>query len=405
MTDSDDAQTSQLPSPSHRVTRDVDGEEIDLRQPEDEDGIFEIRMPIATTGEVRNHGDEPLTRDELSGMARQINDNSVPVFLDHGDGEIGGARYSAVGKIGEWTNAELNEREVDDNSEIVASARLMDPETLPAAAESLREPLAAIREQVRRDISQSASIGWREDESSPGGNDLMEASIVGIPADPRTTSDSPVAAVARAAVDAGADPDALVSAVRDAVDSERPLGPPEDPDRFETFDECVAALQDDEDLSEEEAERICGSWEDAKDEQSMTDKSDASAEEADAEQDDQPDESRQDMERLIEMQEKQLETLQRIEERVTDDDEMEDDEDEEADEDEEQSVEESADESEPEPGDAQALREEMSAMRDELNDLRDGGLNQDAVDSEPTDTQEVEEATDDSSNMSWTKYA
>lgn len=39
-----------------------------------------------------------------------------------------------------------------------------------------------------------------------------------------------------------------------------PLGPPDDPERFDTFDECVAAVKGD-DTTEEEARRICGKWE------------------------------------------------------------------------------------------------------------------------------------------------
>lgn len=38
-----------------------------------------------------------------------------------------------------------------------------------------------------------------------------------------------------------------------------PLGPPEDPDRFDTFDECVDALS--ENMPTEQARRVCGSWE------------------------------------------------------------------------------------------------------------------------------------------------
>jgi SPP1 gp7 family putative phage head morphogenesis protein len=43
------------------------------------------------------------------------------------------------------------------------------------------------------------------------------------------------------------------------IDVSKPLGPPEDPNRFEDWDECVDALS--EDMSEEEAREVCGSWE------------------------------------------------------------------------------------------------------------------------------------------------
>lgn len=199
---------------------------VEYRQPQDEeDGVFEVRMPIATTGQVRNEGDDPLTRDELSGMATQIENRSVGVFLDHGGTSLGGMeRYSAVEKVGEWRDAEVESTQDDDGpSELVATARLMDPESLPSGVSELRAALGSIKEQVKRDFSVSASIGWREDDAYPGGNDLMEASIVGIGADPRTTSssaDESVGVVARAAVEAGADPEALLEEVRDAVGSE-----------------------------------------------------------------------------------------------------------------------------------------------------------------------------------------
>lgn len=39
-----------------------------------------------------------------------------------------------------------------------------------------------------------------------------------------------------------------------------PLGPPEDPDRFDEFDDCVDALMDS-GMSEEQARTVCGAWE------------------------------------------------------------------------------------------------------------------------------------------------
>lgn len=277
---------------------------IQYRQPDDgEDGVFEVRMPIATTGEVRNQGDDPLTRDELDGMRQQIEERTVGVFLDHGGTNLGGMeRYSAVEKVGEWRDPELATRDDEDGpAELVATAELMDPESLPAGVGDLRAALGSIKEQVKRDFSVSASIGWREDDSYPGGNDLMEASIVGIGADPRTTSDAEgegVGVVARAAIEAGADPNQLLNEVRSAidVDGERPLGPPEDPERFDSFEECKQALMEDEDLSEEEAERICGSWENQSvDNESVTEQDDTPSEDGgttDDEQNEETDEER-----------------------------------------------------------------------------------------------------------------
>jgi hypothetical protein len=180
----------------------------------------------------------------------------------------------------------------------------MDPETLPAASGAVREALAAIKSQVERGFSLSSSIGWREDESYPGGNDLMEASIVGIGADPRTTSDATASAVARAAVDAGADPERLVEAVRAVV-----MGPTDGREASET-------VTDDNPPTDEQSE---GTTDD----------------EEESEQRDAPEWA----ERLIEQQERQTELLQSVHDAVREDgDDDEDDEDDEDDDESEQSA-------------------------------------------------------------------
>jgi hypothetical protein len=241
MTDTDD--------PQHRVYHQPDADQVTVREEVDEeDGVMTVRMPLASTGEVRNNGDEPLTREELEGMARQINSGGEPTFLDHGSNmELGGSRYSAVGKIGEWREADVEHEAGDDGSDLLmADTRMMDPETLPAATGSLREALAAIKSQVERDMTLSSSIGWRDDESFPGGVDLMEASIVGIPADPRTTSQSAAEAMARAAVGNRPDADAeqLVDAFRAVV-----MGPDSEErhlsdQQAETAEQLVNAYRD-----------------------------------------------------------------------------------------------------------------------------------------------------------------
>lgn len=187
----------------HRTYHHTPGS-VELRDV-DEDGVFGVRMPIVTTGEVRNDGDDPFTREELEGMRDQVASDSLGVFLDHGASHLGGGggmfgnRYSAAGKLGEWADPEVSQRDADEEHQLVATARLMDPETLPEAAGDVREALTVLKEQADRGMSLSASIGWREDETAPGGNDVMETSIVGIPADPRTTSsETPTEMAARA---------------------------------------------------------------------------------------------------------------------------------------------------------------------------------------------------------------
>jgi len=204
--------------PPSRRQYSADGEEIQLRQASS-GTTFEVRMPVATTGEVRNQNDEPLTQRELRGMAQQINERPVPVFPDHGGSAIGGpmVEYALNEKLGEWRDAEVQDGP-DAEKELVATAEILDPEEMPAAAGKLREILTAIKRQVAAGFSLSSSIGWRTDDAYAGGVDLMEASIVGVGADPRTTSQAAEASVlSRAAVEAGADPEAFVSQVRAAV--------------------------------------------------------------------------------------------------------------------------------------------------------------------------------------------
>ena len=288
--------------PAHRTLQHrAEGDDITVREGDavdGEDGVFEIRMPIASTGEVRNEGDDPLTRRELEGFAEQIAERQVPVFLGHGaDSTIADGHYSALGRIGDWRDASYQARSADgDDGVLMATARMPDPDTLPDLGQ-YRTALGIIKEQATRGIAQDASIGWRTDDSFPGGNDLMEASIVGIGADWRTnTGDDEAAVVARAAADLGVDPDALADRVRSvaAADAEdltpldevgderespdegRPLGPPGDRDRFEDFDECVATLSEDDDMSEADAKTVCGAWENAS---QAPDSDDARAEE------------------------------------------------------------------------------------------------------------------------------
>jgi hypothetical protein len=225
---------------AHRLHYRASGDTVTVREGdevESEDGIFEVRMPIATTGEVRNEGDDPLTRNELNGMARQLNERAIGVFPAHGDDTmVAAGRYSPFEKLGEWSDASIDSR--DEENVLMATARMPDPETLPAATGDYRQALAILKEQAKRGIAQDASIGWRDDESFPGGVDLMEASIVGIGADWRTNSNDDAAeVVARAAVDAGADPEELVAVVRDAVGSASADADTEDSDVSMTDDD------------------------------------------------------------------------------------------------------------------------------------------------------------------------
>jgi hypothetical protein len=188
---------------------------------ESDDGMMDLRIPIASSGEVRNEGDEPLTRAELKGMAQQVNDLTTGVFAEHGVGNmVTDGHYSQFEKLGYWADGEIEVEAADDGEDLLmATARMPDPSTLPSGAREYKQALIILREQAKRGIPIDASIGWREDGNYPGGVDLMEASLVGIGADPRTNTSGadPVATVTRAAVDAGADPADLVAEVERAV--------------------------------------------------------------------------------------------------------------------------------------------------------------------------------------------
>jgi len=226
--------------PQHRVYHQSDPGRVQLREDEDSDGVFVVRMPLASTGEVRNEGDDPLSREEIKGMAEQVDSRSPGVFLDHGmNADVAGSRYSATGKVGEWQNPDLVENDAGETL-LEADARMMDPDTLSESTGSVREALAALKAQVDRDIGLSSSIGWREDDGFSGGVDLMEASIVGIPADPRTTSHDAAVDMARAAVAArdGADPEQLVADFRAVV-----MGPDADGERHLSSQQADLALE------------------------------------------------------------------------------------------------------------------------------------------------------------------
>jgi hypothetical protein len=326
MTDTDD--------PQHRAYHQPDPDDVEERDLDGNDGTFAVRMPIASTGEVRNEGDEPLTRDEIEGMAQQIEQRSVGVFLDHGSNmDVSGSRYSAVGKVGEWEASEVTER--SDTDVVEAEARLMDPETLPAAAGSVREALAAVKSQVERDIALSSSIGWRDDDSMAGGVDLLEASIVGIPADPRTTTQGAAVELARVA-QAGrddVDPEQLVADFRAAV-----MGP--DDSKNETMADTDSSGDDPDDTTDEQDGMGAQEY----------------------------------RESMLELQKTQTEILRDMREDDDDDDDDEDDED-------EQSADTGDQNAGEDPDDTQALNvngntytaDDIAELREQLQDARDDG--------------------------------
>jgi hypothetical protein len=249
-----------MTAPQHRTYR-PDPDAVSVRAPEaDEDATFVVRMPVTSTGEARDG--EAFTRDRVEGFRDQIRGGTVPVFLDHGRNEQTGSRYSAVGKVGYLANPDVTER--DGATELDADFVLVDPDTVADGADTLREALATVRTQAEAGVPLASSVGWNEDTGErdvPGDAELLETSIVGIPSDPRTTQSAEPAALARAVSAASSDFD--VAAFVRELRGERPFGPPGgDGDEFDDFEDCVESiLNDNPDMTQEQAEALCGSWE------------------------------------------------------------------------------------------------------------------------------------------------
>jgi len=224
-------------NPQYRARHDADPDRVEVREGEDDgDGLFRVRMPVSSTTEARD-GDA-FTRERLSGFRDQIEAGDVGVFLDHGRNMETGSRYSALGKVGYWDAPALEER--DGVTDLMADAVLADPAGMDEDVGDIREMLAWLKTQAEVGIPLASSVGWSEstgDRDIPGGADLLEISIVGIPSDPRTTTASAEpAAMARAVSAASSDFDvgefvrALESETRNTVEvggEEIDLTPPD----------------------------------------------------------------------------------------------------------------------------------------------------------------------------------
>lgn len=206
-------------SNAKRRTYSADPGRIEVRDPadaDDGDGLFRIRMPVSSTLEARDG--EAFSRDRLEGWVRQIESGDVGVFLDHGRSDVGGSRYSALGKLGYWADPAVEDR--DAGAELVADAVLMDPAELDADLGDLRAALETLRAQASAGIPLASSVGWSEETGGrdvPGDSDLLEISIVGIPSDPTTTTastDSVALARAVSAASEGFDPEAFAETYR-----------------------------------------------------------------------------------------------------------------------------------------------------------------------------------------------
>ena len=202
-----------------------------VRVEDAEDGLFAIRMPLASTAEARDG--RALGGDIIEGWRQQIEDEPLPLFLDHGFDGLSTHRYGALSKVGYWTDPEVVER--NGELELETSAVMADPDELDGDVGAITRCLRWLRTQAELGIPLASSAGWSEntgDRDVPGGYDLMEASIVGIPSDERTTT-------------ASADPVAVARAVEVAS---------EDFDAEAFYDELTRTMTDTDDAGEEPAD-------------------------------------------------------------------------------------------------------------------------------------------------------
>jgi hypothetical protein len=187
-------------------------ESIDTRQLDDSrDGMFAVRLPISSTATARDG--EAFSRDRLRAFQQQIRERTVPVFIDHGQSDIGvgedPARYSALGKIGRVADPDLEQR--DDVTDLVAELRVADPDVLASEAGDVGdvEPaLRWLRQQAELGLL-ATSVGWSEDDlrDTPGDAELLEVSVVGIPSDPQAQQSADAPAAVRSAAEDLPSPD------------------------------------------------------------------------------------------------------------------------------------------------------------------------------------------------------
>lgn len=192
----------------------------EVRDAEDGDAT-RIRMPVSSSAEDRD-GDV-FSDKGLADLAKQLNGEGerIPMFLNHGRGGESAAMYGVGDMVGHWDGADLEA--ADDGTQLLyAEGTLYDGH--PGAE--------AARDLLERDAPLGASVGFRpldSDGDRKGGfefheTDLLEISLVGIPSNPETVNDAPTAsAVAKAVGEAstGFDVETFVDELRDALDTDQ----------------------------------------------------------------------------------------------------------------------------------------------------------------------------------------
>ena len=159
----------------------ADPDNVEVREPDDEGDRTQIRMPVSSTAQDRD-GDQ-FSEEGLEDLRRQINDEKIPMFLDHGRGSRG-SYYGALGMVGRWDSAEIEQE--GDTKTLYALGT-------PTTANPDAEEMVAL---IEDDMPVGSSVGFRildydgdrQDGYEFHSTDLLEISNVGIPSNPETVN-------------------------------------------------------------------------------------------------------------------------------------------------------------------------------------------------------------------------
>lgn len=184
------------PAETRTTTYSPDTGTVTVRDVETDGEFYRVRVPISSTATARDG--QAFSRERLEGFREQIQRRQVPVFIDHGKNDSTGNRYSALGKLGFLDEPELVTRE--GATELDADLAILDPDDLASDGDvgPVTEALRYVRRQAEAGML-TTSVGWDEDVGDrdiPGDAELLELSVVGLPADPRAgqaSSDVPQA--------------------------------------------------------------------------------------------------------------------------------------------------------------------------------------------------------------------
>lgn len=168
----------------------ADPGDVEVKEPEGDSeekaDRKQIRMPVSSTAQDRD-GDQ-FSEDGLEDLKQQLNDEKIPMFLDHGRGSRG-SYYGTLGIVGRWDAAEIEQE--GDLKVLYATGTPTDAN--PDAEDAVK--------LIEDDMPVGASVGFRvldydgdrQDGYEFHKSDLLETSLVGIPSNPETVNAGPEA--------------------------------------------------------------------------------------------------------------------------------------------------------------------------------------------------------------------